>query len=168
MDNSSAQYLFIGAFSNGLRRSSFRNLEFISENIWYATWKIRVSDVSAMLLHQCFCVCDVMRAYVRTYVRTYVRACVLACVCVCACVRACVCVYVCAILSIQSYFLSKLVSGRTYGAADGVWHHICLTWRSKQGTVKLYKDELVASGNGFAEGETIPGMEDLNYSKYCE
>ncbi|KAJ7371684.1 Domain abundant in complement control protein, SUSHI repeat, short complement-like repeat (SCR) [Desmophyllum pertusum] len=42
-------------------------------------------------------------------------------------------------------------------ANDGKWHHICLVWTSQGGKVNFYYDKSKLSGNGFSEGEKIPG-----------
>ena len=41
-------------------------------------------------------------------------------------------------------------------ANDGKWHHICATWRNRDGQWKSYKDGVLASsGTGFKTGYTI-------------
>ncbi|XP_033637046.1 sushi, von Willebrand factor type A, EGF and pentraxin domain-containing protein 1-like isoform X1 [Asterias rubens] len=43
-------------------------------------------------------------------------------------------------------------------ANDGMWHHIAVTWASRNGRWVIYKDGWVAdSGEGLAEGAVIPG-----------
>ena len=43
-------------------------------------------------------------------------------------------------------------------ANDGMWHHIAVTWASRNGRWVIYKDGRVAdSGEGLAEGAVIPG-----------
>lgn len=45
------------------------------------------------------------------------------------------------------------------GANDGMWHFVCVTWKSLNGTWAIYLDgQLADSGTGLAPNATIEGL----------
>ena len=49
-----------------------------------------------------------------------------------------------------------LFYSQAFGVSDGKWHHVCVTWKSSGGIVKVYKDGVSkANQTGLVAGQLI-------------